>query len=1313
MTPEEELAQIIALDEMESGVRSPLRDRVPVKPSEGIDLPTAPSWLEGGTYQPPVETNIPWFDKEPGAIPLPELQVKPIENRVHVPGTVELPEIDVGTPLYEEKPVDQPPPSTVDKIVNTVDFATRPVRQVASKFLGGVAGMPWDMAAGVAALPAIANQALGAPGVDQMLDTVDWLRGQGQGARESIDKLLGVAAPAATPIEKGSAFVGESVVPYGKHTAALTAAMTALRGVTHTLTTPAESAGRKLSPEEKAAADEQKRVLKEQAKALKEQQKQFGREQAAAEVVHTIDSVGGPAKVTDRELKTLGGLAAFSLGMIFAPTIFRNFKFGRLPVPRQVKDALPGTMTISSPLDLARVYDDVNAPLVRLARKGGIDPVAVTNLENLLHMQTRSSAQALADAAIRTGRAETPAFRFQAQVPLADISRLETPVVSQYLHVLDTIDDIKVQSIKNIGNPNPAPGPITIRGMDLPQASVLKRSLEQANPDIIPIARAYRDNLKALRRFESQGEYATMSRLNAKAANTQRPNEVPWNGARVTGENVERPPATEALGTAMQRRLRERMENEVRGQYIDTVNNQGLDWFQRVSDAELKANPQYKKNTITMWRRGKPEHYTADPLLVDILKMDPYYFSSQAGQSFYAAKRLMEVGATGELAPWFALTSATRSYLIGKHTMGFGTGLRSPSILGSVAAIPQQLIPQTARAISGTIDRSGWLRSWLGNANVDALSTRLADAYHNSLYYQLETAGGGRGSILQQQIAAGQNRLQQAIQVAQPQAKAILEGYRAMLNAVHNAPSYSFARRNVSRLPINQLAMEARNMTGDPRIGGQFVTGAKGEAIRFEDTSSRVSQTVGSIIKNTYGRASEIGREVVPWYNATLQGAKRIGEAYLDNPVAFTAKAWLYTTMPEAVSYLASRAFDKDPNGNSYVDHKMNRRSDYAQQMNLYLPIPGQPAENGIEIPRFHEVTPFGRLMGVALDHAFRSSIFTEKEDFMRAMQSFLSVAVVPPVPPVLNMWDASHGLVSSQGVFGGEPYKPQSTPFDQNRGMPQNIELLVRALGTGIGDVAATGYASFSQTKDGFFKALGNAAADMGKRIVQKTPYIRDVTGLQPPIAGNAPIMEELFKKEKAIDILDQHFKKFSDPEAELKLGGASKTGRLIAEQLMGPMPPTQRVGLGQPAPTNPLYVQFMEEIHNKMKADDPEKDGMGMRAMWSQYGLISAHLKDLRSINLGNYVTWQQRLDRSPEQKKYLEENKVDTTNLREVRNFYEIKRLNAARVILNTIRSVETMFSNRLGKPFRIEDLDPYGKGLAGEVGNPIDVSSSMPY
>jgi hypothetical protein len=1271
----ERLAQQIAEEEDQSSVRSNLRDVFNSDSEVGLasasEAPATPS-------SQPLRITV-----TPNRIinPSPTLDLvsdAPIDQQAQAPdlsGTV--PDL---TGVFGSVDATTVTPSAVQTLADTLDRTTRGVRQFARGAVSTAGAVPWTMAAGVAAIPGLIGEVSGfqrPPGVDA---AVNWLLSRAENNRRFAENITGLGGDAAEPqnaVERVAKIIGENVTPIK----GATIPATVIASTVNSLLGPAEA--RTLSVAEKAQAERTR----------------------AAKTQEIIETIGGPARVPKQELYTLGGIALTTIGMIFAPSIFRAFKTGSVPKLRSVEDAAPNTQAMSTNVDLARTYDDANAGALRIARRAGVDPVVMKEMEKTFGIQTRANAHALVDSAIMMGRMETPNFRFQAKTPLADLARAETPELAQYLHLRNTFDELMLKKTK----PGANPGPPTLRGMT--DQDVLRQigALERANPEIKRLGAAYRDNLKSARTFATIGEYGTISRSQLRHLNSQRSNTTEFRGT-TDDPRAKLGSPTDNLATHMHKILRERMENEAVGQYVDAMRKVEPSTFVRVSHKELHDNPNWKKNTVTMYRRGKPEYYTTDPLLADVLRMDPYYLGSMSGQGMYSLRRALETTTTGRLAPWFALTSATRNLHIGRYTTP--SGMNPPTITGTLYAIPQQLLPQAAKAIANSLEHGSgqWLTKVFGQAGVNNMSTRLAGEFDKSIVAQMQAAGTTHASILENQTRAI-TKLQHAANLATGTGKAFINGYVNLLHAIHNAPMHNFASRNIKgtfvqrlrkRVPQNDIvdvAAEARHLTGSPKVSGAYYSGSfsgmgRPHPIRVEGTN-RVTHK----LTQTYGRAQQIANEMVPWHNVTMQGMKRIAESYVKNPVRFTGRMWAYSMMPAAASYYYARSLGPDPNGVDYVDYMMNRRSDYAKQMFMYVPIPGKPAEEGIEIPNFHEMAPAYRMMQVGLDHATRSSIFKESEDFKKAAFSFFSIAIEPPTPPVFNLAFATQGFVAPMGAFGGEAYKKRVDPYDQTGGLPASLEILARAVGGGVADVVGSGYAAFAQTPKGAgaTQSFSNALEDMGKRVVSKTPYVRDVANIRAPATGNTPIVEAMFEKQKAIDNLVRFYQNYGlEGKGTIDTKSASVGGGNVANLLLGEGMPAESPGLDQPKPTNPLYLEYIKRFRDAVKKDDPEKGGMGYRSLWRRYGDVSKALQLTRNVNAGNYVTWQAQLEQRPEIKQYLDTYNIDHKNPNTVRNFFQQQRQTIMRQLLFAARGIEEQMSKEKGVPIKIEDLDPYGKG-----------------
>lgn len=1316
----EKLAQQIAEEEDQSGVRSSLRDVFNSDSAIGLDNPdpppppsTTPLQITIGTQpivNPATDDNKQFDETAPVGTPSTGSSLVDTfdyagEAPDAVSGAAPLPTTDsLVSAEGENAPVSDPLEATKAALANSrtaqlVDQSTRGIRQMARGALSTTGAAPWTMVAGAAALPGAIGELLGIGRPAWTDKAVQYLQGRAENNKRFAEDVTGLSGDAAKPqnlVEEVSKLLGENLTPIK----GATVPATLISAGINSLFTPAEA------------------KTKKNVDAVT----QAGQDQTV------IETIGGPARVNNAELYTLGGIVAGSLGMIFLPKVFRAFKTGSVPALRPVENAAPGTQAMSTSTDLARTYDDANAGALRLLRRTGIDPATMAIIQRTFDVQTRANAHALVDSAIQMGRMETANFQFQARTPLLNIAKQETPQLREYLHLRDAFDEI--QQIQKKAGPNA--GPSTLRGMT--DTDVLRQlhTLERAHPELRATGVEYRDNLKAVRKFASTGEFATMSKAEYTKANAERPNTTQF--GKVNDDprtNLGSP--TDNLATHMHKELRFRMENEAKGQYVDAIRRQNPRLMVRISPEQLRKNDAWKRNVVEIYRRGKRELYTTDQLLADVLRMDPYQLTTMSGQTFYGLRRALETTTTGRFAPWFSPVSATRNYFISKYTTP--KGLKAPTIFGSVYAIPHQLAPKLAKAISEGLDRGSgqWLTKVFGQAAVNNMSVRLGQEWQKSLVAQMQAAGTTRASILENQTQA-LTRLQHASNTVTGPMKAMLHGYEELLHAIHNAPMHDFARRNRGKLSNVDLAKEARHLTGSPKVAGAYYSGSfsgTGRPLPIDMSPAPTSwhtNVVTHKMAKIWGGANQLANEMVPWHNVTVQGMKRIAEAYTQNPARFVMKTWQYSMMPAASLYFFARSLGSDPNGVDYVDYMMNRRSDYQKQMYAYIPIPGKPVEEGIEMPLFHELAPTYRLMQIAMDHTTRSSIFTEKEDFQKAAAAFFNTAIEPPIPPIMSILPSSMGYSVPMGAFGGDLYRKKTDPYDQTAGLTGSLETLARATAGGIADIAGHGYAAYTQTPEGTIASTQNAVKQMGRRIIEKTPFVRDVMNIHPAIGGSSLVTEALFAKNAAINNLSRFFDTYGDTgDRTVNIKPASIGGGRVANLVLGEGMPADEagktgfVGLRQPPPTNPLYIKFMKEIRDTFKKDDPTTGGVGYRSMWRRYADLGTQIQGMRNINTGNYVTWQKQLAKMREDlpwvDEYLNEYKVDTKNPQAVRSFFERQRQDVARHLLFSIRGVEDKLSKEVGRPVKIEDLDPYSKGgssgsLLPDPTAEMDMSGPLP-
>ncbi len=1292
-----------------------------VDPHMGIDLANTASNISVDPNQPAITLQDPQ-----------KLKVAPLVAPIVPISMPELAPVDPNAPATVLGPAKAPPKSFLEMLQGAGKDTLEGAKQFVAKGVGATTSLPLKLGAAVSAIPSLV-------GSDMGKDTAVALMDEARKMEEGGDFMMGVPKEGDTPFQKTAALVGRNAQPLGPSKAAVTGLMAGGELLSDALRPTAAVAGAGLTK------DEANNVLggpSPQQNALL----------PGPRVTHTMQTAGGPAQIPEADMKLMGIMGAVTLGAIFVPSVVSKMKDTALGSrmfgldARAVEHAPTGVLAFSDRIDLMRTYDDKYAGVLRMADRMGVNPKVLNDIQDTFQIQTGGAARNLVNSAVTSGEMQTPLFTFKAKVPVAELGKLETgnPAISDYMHTRNTLDDIMTTEAKlsRTSQANQATqasyGPVTVRGLTGPDALARINALEAADPALKDFSKAYMDNVYQMRKFLNNGEYGTLSKAEFQELNQTGRNTV---YQKLAKENDQTLPASPSgtLEAEMQKSMRHRMENEAKGMYIDGMRKQNPAFSKVVTAEELEKNSNWKPNTVKIYRRGKPEYHVMDPFVADVLNMDPYMSAGTISSGMYVAKRVMETTATGIAAPWFASTSALRSWQIGKITTG--EGLRPPTIWGMTKAVPEQLYPQVAKALGETLDRgsSGWLGTVFGPQVMHGMSQQLAKAYDNSFYAMMEKAGTHQGSFLQHH-AELDNSLTKAIGSVVPgPAKSFLHGYKQFLNSIHNSASFDYAQKNVDKLNLPQLAASARHLTGDPTQSGQFFKDGR-KAIRFQDEGSRFfGADVPAVVSHTatkaaqgYGLLTEVGREMVPWWNITTQGMKRIGESYLDNPAKFVGKTYLYQSLPAASLFLYSRGLGDDPNGRSYSDYQMNRRSEYAKLMNWYIPIPGRPAEDGIEVPRFHELAPVAHMMEVALNHLTQSSIWKNTDDYMKSAfsligvdyaphsdegalfsnsedaaavgKSFFEAAIAPPTPPAANALLATQGIIMPQGVFGGEAYKKRTDPYDQFSGMNTSFELVARALGTGLADVIGEGYNAYTRSEDGLSGAKAAATAST-RKVVEKTPILRDVIGWKAPASGNTRIAEEMFNNQKAIDQLARFYKKNDESMDDQGISGKARSisGGKVAEQLLGKGPPESVAAQGQPDPTNPLYSMFIKEVYDKFRTDSLKnertgevKPGIGYQSLMQRYGQYSANLKALKNVNEGNSVAWDHYLATVPDQMQYLVDNKVDPTDVRTVRNFYEAKRQDAARQILFTVRAVEEEFSRRLGQPIKLKDLDPYGKG-----------------
>lgn len=1244
---------------------------------------------------------------------------------------------DVDKASFLEKeagPVEKQPASFMDM----VNAAINPVKQFGAKAMGSLTGLPFQLGAMASA---VVDQGTNTGGVTEKLLT------EAKRMQEGADFQFGVSKKGETVGDKLGAIAGNAFTPMGRHTLAATL-----------LTGSAIGASEMIQ-----GAQAKQEMTKKQAERLlfpgignnaTGGADEFAAPLVGPRVTHTVQTAAGPAQLDEPNYRLLGVMGAATIGALAMPAIASRVlsmpAFRR--VGRLIEDS-PGVESFTTRMDLVRMADDKYAPLMRIGRDLGVNPIALNETQQVFDFATGSGARNLTNSAVVKGTMEHPNFSYHVATPIGTLAKMETPEITEYMHLWNQLDEIRnierglsKQGPTAIDNQIINAGHVTVRGADKYAVTQAIRNLE-ATPigqQLKDYRTAYLDNQKTLRTFQGRGEYATLTPQELRELNRYELNTVHQKSLATDNQVAGQSPVAEVFGLHQTEAMRIRMENEAKGLYIDNLVAaepraakriepvMGVDKdgntivFKSVSKV-LEENPNWKQNIVTFKRRGEVEHWSIDPTMAAILKMDPYMASGSLSSIFQQSRNIMEKTTTGVLAPWFSTTSMIRNHMLIRQSAS--AGFVPPNMLQTVAAIPQQLYARMADDISQRLEH--WSQGYLGQVysgklqgGLQSLSTKLAQVYDQSTYAALSQRGGIHTSMFLDYNREAAQSIQSAMaSIPHGVSHTALSGLQALFESIHGSANFAYARKNINRgVSPSAAAMESRAVTGNNTKSGQLRT-SNGKIIPFAAIPDET--TIGKVATDyayMYGQLAEVGRQSMPWWNVTTQGMKAVGKAYLDNPAKFVANAYLYQIMPAAAVWFYNRGLGKDPNGISYSDYQMNRRTGYDSLMNMYIAIPGKPAEQGIKIPLPHEMAVFQSMASAAMHHMTHTGVFDRPDDFMRTALALVGkdykpsmdvpvfsaeqqmaqivkkaaeVALIPAAPPLVGMVAAAGGFVMPEGPFGGA-YKTREELNDQN-GMNTSYETMIRAIAPGLADIVFSGMAAFTKTEDEWQKGWAAASA-MGKKTSEKMPVVRDVTGWKAPVAGSTRITSEAFEDNAMFKKIDRWYKD-RDPDGPEASGGGggSKEGRIVTNMFMPPSPGTSTLGENKASP-NQIYAAFMEELHAKLSKDTITErgkgkeatGGIGMKSHWKRYAEFTDIIKDVKNNELS--ATWEKRIEQQPGLQDYLMENNIDYLNPRLVRNFLEQQRQTAARQIMFTMRAIEQDFSRRLGTEFKFEQMDP---------------------
>jgi hypothetical protein len=330
---------------------------------------------------------------------------------------------------------------------------------------------------------------------------------------------------------------------------------------------------------------------------------------------------------------------------------------------------------------------------------------------------------------------------------------------------------------------------------------------------------------------------------------------------------------------------------------------------------------------------------------------------------------------------------------------------------------------------------------------------------------------------------------------------------------------------------------------------------------------------------------------------------------------------------------------------------------------------------------------------------------------------------IEPPLMSPLSAGLAFFGSTVPEG-WTGEAFMPRSPGF-RDLNMPDNVyERLLRALRPSIADYWTQVYSTYHQAqvsdKDAIPLITGVPSAAMSglRRMGQRTPLVRDVLGLKPPVSGQTRITEDMYSHQKVINDLTNFYSKNVKNRGLINTKGRSRGGMALDEQYLPPelQMPGQKEnmpGLPDTDIKNPLYKATMSAIEQIYMKDSPQKGGHGYLSMWSHYGIFSRRIESMRNVGDGNPQIWLEKFHNANKAEvARLEKRGIDTNDYRAVRDYYTYNRDRMAKEIMLYVRAGEQQIDKLpkvrqlLGpdKHFTLKMADPYSTQFGDLSKNP---------
>lgn len=914
--------------------------------------------------------------------------------------------------------------------------------------------------------------------------------------------------------------------------------------------------------------------------------------------------------------------------------------------------APPELKSLEKPRDLYKTYYlDEKQVLGDLAERAGVPNIAGTR--QLIDQDTQNTALMRVNEALRSGKLKTKFGQYEVKNPpeliyakYKALPQQEQVDADQYLKLRDYSDDLKLRIARGIKATESTKELLTV------QQSI--QQIEERSPAVLELAEDYRNATEAVRGFLGSGPNAIFDSKALTALGQERPNYVPID---ITGvnpndnllsrisdaqralekgaddwfvqardlENINgienRVNSFEILLDYTRNALQHKMENDVRGEFLREMANSthGKETVRKLKPEEAGK---YGDRVVTVYENGKKESYLSSKLQRDLLQFDPYIAKFP---TLYTMKRLFEIGTTGPLSLTFAPTTMIRDALTGAALRE--KGLPAPGIIGTLSAIPEQVVPKFQRGAAEMLKTSLKNVPFIDETTTARLADNLSKRYANSFYALSNEVGGIDASLMKSTIETRRGIWREVMRSLDetggqiPGARTLghslttlAHGWDGLFSAISDAPRFSVFKKQVQQgVDPSTAAVNARRIAGDTSRSGKSYL-ANGQRVAA-DVKRKEFTAPAPLAAWTAAAA----KEMLPYYNPAVQGMRRLATRFVADPVRTQLNAWKYVGLPALAAYGWNEMM-----GQEYNDYAQQHRSERDMAMNIYVAVPGLPPEQGIEIPIGHEMMPWVAPWSTALYNIGRGDEDVAK-GLMHSGANILKNASMIGYPQFMAGTLNLSGYQAPQSIL--TPLDDTYQMREDNVGfLPENVEKLARTMFGSISDMALmSSAAAYDGGPEAFFDELG---WQVGKR----TPIVKNLIGSKTAVTAFTPKSEELHNKMDAyykfIDTWEQHF----GDNAQLLDETLTKPTENLS--IFGKEDPTKHK-LGPnltPVPTNPVFKHFGDMIKSTIGTNDE-----GFSALKDRYNLMGKQIRLLRGYTAGRkteFAEFQKVLKNAPKQ-------------------------------------------------------------------------------